>query len=168
LIHLSFFKEVTFMEVKDKKVSMSSVVLAQIMLPADTNPAGNVHGGTIMKLIDNAAYVVAARHTGKNAVTASIDRLDFHSPVFLGNLVTLKAAMNRAGRTSMEVGVRVEAEDLRTGEIRHTASAYLTFVALDDDGRPTTVPGLIAENDHDGRRLAAANERYAIRKAAKK
>jgi uncharacterized protein (TIGR00369 family) len=156
------------MELKAKKVSLSSVVLAQIMLPADTNPAGNVHGGTIMKLIDNAAYVVASRHTGKNAVTASIDRMDFHSPVFLGNLVTLKAAMNRAGRTSMEVGVRVEAEDLRTGEIRHTASAYLTFVALDDDGRPTMVPGLIAESDEDRRRFAAANERYAIRKAVKK
>ncbi len=156
------------MEIKEKKVSMSSVVLAQIMLPADTNPAGNVHGGTIMKLIDNAAYVVAARHTGKNAVTASIDRLDFHNPVFLGNLVTLKASMNRAGKTSMEVGVRVEAEDLRTGEVRHTASAYLTFVALDDNGRPSTVPGLVAETDEQRRRLAAADGRYAIRKAAKK
>lgn len=156
------------MELKARKVSQSSVVLAQIMLPADTNPAGNVHGGTIMKLIDNAAYVVAARHTGKNVVTASIDRLDFHNPVFLGNLVMIKAAMNRAGKTSMEVGVRVEAEDLRTGEVRHTASAYLTFVALDDDGRPVTMPGLIAENEEDERRFAAANERYAIRKAAKK
>lgn len=85
------------MGLKAKKVSQSSVVLAQIMLPADTNPAGNVHGGTIMKLIDNAAYVVASRHTGRNAVTASIDRLNFHNPVFLGNLVILKASMNRAG-----------------------------------------------------------------------
>jgi uncharacterized protein (TIGR00369 family) len=156
------------MELKAKKVKQSSVVLAQIMLPADTNPAGNVHGGTIMKLIDNAAYVVASRHTGKNAVTASIDRMDFHCPVFLGNLVNIKASMNRAGKTSMEVGVRVEAEDLKTGEVRHTASAYLTFVALDDNGRPTTVPGLLAETDEDRRRFAAANERYTIRKAAKK
>lgn len=156
------------MKLKAKNVSQSSVVLAQIMLPADTNPAGNVHGGTIMKLIDNAAYVVASRHTGKNAVTASIDRMDFHCPVFLGNLVNIKASMNRAGKTSMEVGVRVEAEDLKTGEVRHTASAYLTFVALDDNGRPTTVPGLIAETDEDRRRFAAANERYTIRKAAKK
>ncbi len=156
------------MEQKAKKVSQSSVVLAQIMLPADTNPTGNVHGGTIMKLIDNAAYVVASRHTGKNAVTASIDRMDFHYPVFLGNLVNIKASMNRAGKTSMEVGVRVEAEDLKTGEVRHTASAYLTFVALDDNGRPTTVPGLIAESDEDRRRFAAANDRYTIRKSAKK
>jgi uncharacterized protein (TIGR00369 family) len=156
------------MEPKARKVSQSSVVLAEIMLPADTNPAGNVHGGTIMKLIDNAAGVVATRHTGKNVVTASIDRLDFHSPVFMGNLVLLKAAMNRAGKSSMEVGVRVEAEDLRTRVVRHTASAYLTFVALDDDGRPTTVPGLIGETDEDKRRFADANERYAIRAAAKK
>jgi uncharacterized protein (TIGR00369 family) len=154
------------MEPKARKVSQSSVVLAEIMLPADTNPAGNVHGGTIMKLIDNAAGVVATRHTGKNVVTASIDRLDFHSPVFMGNLVLLKAAMNRAGKSSM--GVRVEAEDLRTRVVRHTASAYLTFVALDDDGRPTTVPGLIGETDEDKRRFADANERYATRTAAKK
>lgn len=156
------------MENRVKKVSQSSVVLAQIMLPADTNPAGNVHGGTIMKLIDNAAYVVAARHTGRNAVTASIDRLDFHYPVFLGNLVTLKASMNRAGRTSMEVGVRVEAEDLLSGEVRHTASAYLTFVALSAEGLPTTVPGLAAETDEERRRFAEADTRYAARKASKK
>jgi uncharacterized protein (TIGR00369 family) len=156
------------MEIKSKKVSQSSVVLAQIMLPADTNPAGNVHGGTIMKLIDNAAYVVASRHTGRNTVTVSIDRLDFHYPVFPGNLVTLKAAMNRAGKTSMEVGVKVEAEDLMTGEVRHTASAYLTFVALDVDGRPTIVPELVAETDEDRRRFSRAGERYAIRKSLKK
>ncbi|MDD2319768.1 MAG: acyl-CoA thioesterase [Geobacteraceae bacterium] len=149
-----------------KKVSDSSVVLAQIMLPADTNPAGSVHGGTIMKLIDNAAYVVASRHTGKNCVTASIDRLDFHWPVFLGNLVLLRASINRAGRTSMEVGVRVEAEDLLTGEVRHTASAYLTFVALDSAGRPVLVPELSAETVEDKRRLLDANERFRIRKEA--
>lgn len=156
------------METRSKKVSQSSVVLAQIMLPADTNPAGNVHGGTIMKLIDNAAYVVASRHTGKNAVTASIDRLDFHCPVYLGNLVTLKTSMNRAGRTSMEIGVRVEAEDLKTGEVRHTASAYLTFVALDSEGRPTAVPELVAETDEDRRRFVDAACRYETRKSAKK
>jgi uncharacterized protein (TIGR00369 family) len=161
-------QEVIPMDAKAKKVSQSSVVLAQIMLPADTNPAGNVHGGTIMKLIDNAALVVASRHTGRNAVTASIDRLDFHCPVYLGNLVTLRASMNRAGRTAMEVGVRVEAEDLMTGVVKHTASAYLTFVALDADGRPTLVPELIAETDEDRRRFADAEERYAIRKALKK
>jgi uncharacterized protein (TIGR00369 family) len=165
---MNISQEVTPMDAKAKKVSQSSVVLAQIMLPADTNPAGNVHGGTIMKLIDNAALVVASRHTGRNAVTASIDRLDFHCPVYLGNLVTLRASMNRAGRTAMEVGVRVEAEDLMTGVVKHTASAYLTFVALDADGRPTQVPELIAETDEDRRRFDDAEQRYAIRKALKK
>ena len=121
-----------------------------------------------MKLIDNAALVVASRHTGRNAVIASIDRLDFHCPVYLGNLVTLRASMNRAGRTAMEVGVRVEAEDLMTGVVKHTASAYLTFVALDADGRPTQVPELIAETDEDRRRFDEAEQRYEIRRALKK
>jgi len=154
------------MEIKSKMVSQSSVVLAQIMLPADTNPAGNVHGGTIMKLIDNAALVVASRHTGRNTVTASIDRLDFHCPVYLGNLVILKASMNRAGKTSMEIGVRVEAEDLITGEVRHTASAYLTFVALNAEGKPTGIPKLEAKTDEEKRRFADAAARYASRKSA--
>ena len=150
---------------KAKKVSSSSILLAQIMLPPDANAAGNVHGGTIMKLIDNAAWTVASRHTGLNAVTASIDRLDFHSPVYIGNLLTLKASLNRAERTSMEVGVRVEAEDLRTGEVRHTASAYLTFVALNPQGKPVPVPALVLETKEDRRRNEAANERYEKRKA---
>lgn len=148
-----------------KKVSQSSVVLAQIMLPADTNPAGNLHGGTIMKLIVNAAYFAASRQTVRDAESASIDWLDFHCPVFLG---TLKVSMNRAGKTSMEVGVRVEAEDLMTGEVRHTASAYLTFVALDADGRPTLFHKLVAETDEEKRRFAEADKRYAIWKSSKK
>lgn len=155
------------MEGKSKKVSQTSVELAQIMLPADTNPAGNVHGGTIMKLIDNAAFVVASRHTGRNTVTASIDRLDFHCPVYLGNLVTLKASMNRAGKSSMEIGVRVEAEDLITGEVRHTASAYLTFVALNTEGKPTEIPKLEAITDEEKRRLVDAATRYALRRSDK-
>lgn len=155
------------MEIKSKKVSQSSVELAQIMLPADTNPAGNVHGGVIMKLIDNAAFVVASRHTGRNTVTASIDRLDFHCPVYLGNLVTLKASMNRAGKSSMEIGVRVEAEDLITGEVRHTASAYLTFVALNTEGKPTEIPRLEAITDEEKRRFVDAATRYALRRSDK-
>ena len=123
-----------------KTVKSTSVVLAQRMNPLDANPAGNVHGGVIMKLIDTAAGTVAHRHARSNVVTASIDRMDFHHPVYIGNLVILSASINYAGRTSMEVGVRVEAEDLDTGDIRHTASAYLTFVALDTAGHPTTIP----------------------------
>ncbi|MBP1629002.1 MAG: acyl-CoA thioesterase [Holophagaceae bacterium] len=151
-----------------KTVSKTGIVLAQNMLPPDANAAGNVHGGTIMKLIDNAAWTVASRHTGMNAVTASLDRLDFHSPVYIGNLLILRASMNRAGSTSMEIGVRVEAEDIRTGEVRHTASAYLTFVALDENKKVVPVPPLILETEEDHRRNAQANARYEARKATLK
>lgn len=151
-----------------KKVSQSRVELAQVAMPDDANPAGNVHGGAIMKLIDNAAGVVAMRHTHRNIVTASIDRLDFHHPVFVGNLIILKASINRVGKTSMEVGVRVEAEDIMTGEVRHTASAYLTFVALDPDGCPTQAPELISETNEEKRRLDEAIARYETRKLNKR
>jgi len=137
--------------------------MAQVMLPQDANPAGNVHGGVIMKLIDTAAAVVSSRHARANTVTASIDRLDFHSPVLVGDLLFLKACMNMVGRTSMEVGVRVEAENYITGELRHTASAYLTFVALGKDGKPVEVLPLITETEDERRRLQEALMRRKTR-----
>jgi uncharacterized protein (TIGR00369 family) len=146
-----------------KRVSDSAVMMAQLMNPEDANPAGNVHGGVIMKLIDNAAGVVAARHARSNVVTASIDRLDFIRPAFIGDLVILRASLNHAGRTSVEVGVRVEAENLLTGDVRHTASAYLTFVALDKNGSPLEVPRLILETDDDRRRNQEAMARREMR-----
>ena len=123
-----------------KKVGDSSVVMTQLMTAQDVNMAGNVHGGVIMKLIDSAAGAVAIRHARSNSVTASVDRLDFHHPVFAGDLVSLKAGLNLVGRSSMEVGVRVQSENLISGEIRHTASAYLTLVALGKDGKPMVAP----------------------------
>ncbi|MEW6349905.1 MAG: acyl-CoA thioesterase [Thermodesulfobacteriota bacterium] len=146
-----------------KPISQSRLVLAQQMNPEDANPVGNVHGGVIMKQVDTAAGVVAIRHSRRNCVTASIDRLDFHNPVFVGDLLVLKASLNFAGRSSMEVGVRVEAEDPRTGEVRHTASAYLTFVALDERGRPTAVPPLILETEEERRRNCEALARKESR-----
>ncbi len=146
-----------------KTVRETSVTMAQVMLPQDANPAGNVHGGVIMKLIDTAAAVVASRHARSNTVTASLDRLDFHHPVFVGDLVFLKASINMAGRTSMEVGVRVEAENFITGEVRHTSSAYLTFVSLDENGRPRPVPSLSFENDDERRRNQEALMRKKLR-----
>ncbi len=148
---------------KGKTVGQTSVTMAQVMLPQDANPAGNVHGGVIMKLIDTAAAVVAGRHARSNTVTASFDRLDFHSPVYVGDLLFLKASINMTGRTSMEIGVRVEAENLVTGELRHTSSAYLTFVALDEDGRPRAVPPLVFENDVERRRNQEAQMRKKMR-----
>ena len=150
-----------------KRVKDSSVVIAQVMIPQDANPAGNVHGGVIMKLIDTAAAVVAGRHARSNIVTASIDRLDFHHPVYVGDLLFFKACLNMVGRTSMEVGVRVEAENIITGEVRHTASAYLTFVALDDKGKPRGVPPLLIETEEEVRRNREAKIRREGRMAEK-
>ena len=146
-----------------KKVSDSSIVMAQVMTPQDVNSAGNVHGGAIMKLIDTAGGAVATRHVRGNAVTASVDRLDFHYPVFVGDLVTLKASLNLVGRTSMEIGVRVESENLKTGTIQHTASAYLTYVALGRDGKPMPVPQILLETDDEKRRNNQAQARREVR-----
>ena len=153
--------------VSPKSVGYSRVIMSHMMLPQDANPASIVHGGVVMKHIDDAAGVVALRHTRSNVVTASIDRLDFHNPAFIGNLLTLKASLNMVGSSSMEIGVRVETEDLKTGQIRHTASAYLTFVALDENFRPTKVPPLILETEEDHRRNRQAQDRRRIRLAEK-
>ncbi|MHB8137542.1 MAG: acyl-CoA thioesterase [Smithellaceae bacterium] len=151
-----------------KKVSESRVVMGQVMNPENANPAGNVHGGDIMKLIDTAGGVAATRHARAHVVTASIDRMDFHHPVYIGDFLILKASVNYVGKTSMEVGVRVEAENPITGEKRHTGSAYLTFVALDTDKRPIQLPPLILETDDDRHRKAEAGERRQMRLTEKK
>lgn len=150
-----------------KRVTESSVIMAQQMNPHDANPAGNVHGGVLMKLIDTAAGAVAVRHSRSNAVTASIDRMDFHNPVFVGDMVILQASLNFVGRTSMEVGVRVVSENLMTGEKRHTVSAYMTFVALDKNGRPVQLPPLILETNEENRRNREAKARREARLAEK-
>ena len=146
-----------------KKVKDSSILLAQVMNPQDANPAGNVHGGVIMKLIDTAAGAAAVKHSRSNCVTASIDRLDFHHPVFIGDLVTLKAGVTYTGKSSMEVGVRVESQNLLTGDIRHTVSAYMTFVALDKNGKPIAIPPLILETPEEQRRNHEAQSRRETR-----
>ncbi len=146
-----------------KRVRESSVLTAQVMNPQDANPAGNVHGGVIMKLIDTAAGAAAIKHSRANCVTASIDRLDFHNPVFVGDLVTLRASLNYAGKSSMEIGVRVESQNLFTGETRHTVSAYMTFVALDKTGRPFAVPPLVLETPDEERRNREAQSRREAR-----
>jgi len=146
-----------------KKVSDSKVEIAQVMMPEHSNAAGNVHGGYILKLVDQAGAIVAARHTHSNAVTASLDRMDFISPVYIGNLVFAKASCNFVSHTSMEIGVRVEAECLRTGTHTHVGSAYLTFVALDENDEPTPIPELILENEDERRRFEDAKKRREIR-----
>ncbi|MFO7748963.1 MAG: acyl-CoA thioesterase [Desulfobacteraceae bacterium] len=151
-----------------KCVQDSSVIISRVMLPEDANPAGIVHGGVVMKEIDNAAGVAAVRHTRRICVTASIDRLDFHNPAFLGNLVTIKASVNMTGNTSMEIGVRVETEDLFSGVKTHLASAYLTFVALDDHQKPVQVPQLSLEGEQEQRRNREAAARRQLRLSEKR
>ena len=143
----------------------SRSILVHWMGPVDANTAGYVHGGTMMKLIDEVAGLAAVRHSRQRVVTAGVDRMAFVAPVHVGQLVTFHASVNAAWRTSMEVGVRVEAENPRTGEVTHTNSAYLTMVALDDDGRPAAVPGLLPGSADERRRESEAQLRRSNRLA---
>lgn len=134
----------------------------------DANLAGNVHGGTIMKLVDTAAGLAAAKHCGGLAVTAAMDEMSFLEPVFVGDVLTVKATVNVAWSTSMEVGVRVEAENVRSGRHVHTSSAYLVFVALDEHGRPRPVPPVLAETDEERQRQKEAVLRRETRLSRKR
>lgn len=131
----------------------------------DANSSGNIHGGTVMKLVDEAAGLAAIKHSRQRVVTAGMDRMTFLVPIHIGELVSFTATVNAAWNTSMEVGVRVEAENPRTGEIRHTNTAYLTMVALADDDTPTPVPGVIAQTPSEQRRMREAELRRANRLA---
>jgi acyl-CoA hydrolase len=131
----------------------------------DANLAGLVHGGVVMKMCDEAAAIAAIRHCGRRIVTAGVDRMTFVEPVNTGELLSCLATVNAAWRTSMEVGVRVEAENPRTGGRRHTSTAYLTMVALDDQGKPIQVPPLVAESEPERRRQREAELRRANRLA---
>ena len=146
-----------------KTVKESQHESSELMMPQDANNLGHIFGGVILSLMDKTAAISAFRHSRASVVTASIDRVDFREPIHLGDLVVMKASVNYVGRTSMEVGVRVEAEELLTGRRRHTNSCYLTFVAVDRAGRPVEVPGLIPETADEMRRFEAATERRARR-----
>jgi len=141
-------------------------VISHVMMPYHANPAGNVNGGVIMQLIDDAAFVIATRYAQSNVVTASIDRIDFHRPVHVGDLLTLKACINMTHRSSMEIGIKVEGEKMRSGEIRHIASAYLTFVALDNEGKPSPIPAYTPKNEVEKRRHDEAINRRKKRQYA--
>jgi acyl-CoA hydrolase len=132
---------------------------SQLMMPTDANILGHVFGGSVLSMMDKAAAVVAIRHARSACVTVSIDRVDFREPIHVGDLVVMRASCNFAGRTSMEIGVRVEAEDMISGRRRHTNSCYLTFVAIDRNGRPVEVPQVLPETDQERRRYEAAQAR---------
>ena len=146
-----------------KKPSDSHVEMTELVLPNDTNQLGNLLGGRLMHWVDIAAALSAQRHSGRICVTASVDEMSFLGPVKLGQVVHLMASVNRAFKTSMEVGVRVIVEDFRTGDTRHVSTAYLTFVAIDEFGRGVPVPGLDPETSDEKRRFADAEERRSIR-----
>ncbi|MCM2282715.1 MAG: acyl-CoA thioesterase [Bdellovibrionaceae bacterium] len=146
-----------------RSVSESEVIMTELVLPTHTNALGTIFGGVVMSWIDIAAAIAAQRHSRKVVVTASIDALNFIAPIFQGWVVNLKASVNYAGKTSMEVGVRVDAENPITGERVHTASAYLTFVALDSHGKPALIPQLKPATPDEKRRFQAAQTRRAQR-----
>lgn len=140
-------------------ISASQVTMTELVLPTHTNSLGSIFGGVVMSWIDICAAIAAQRHSKSEVVTASVDQLNFVAPVYKGWVVNLKSSVNFVSKTSMEVGVRVDAENPRTGEVFHTASAYLTFVALDAQGKPKVIPQLILETDSDRRRHKAAEGR---------
>jgi acyl-CoA hydrolase len=150
-----------------KTVSHSRVEMHQLMLPGHANAYGNVHGGVIMKIVDETGGICAMRHANRPCVTIAIDEMSFVSPVHVGELLSCRASVNYVGKSSLEVGVKVHAENPITGEVTHTNSAYLVYVAIDDHGRPCTVPPLLFESDEERRRGEQARARQAQRVASR-
>jgi uncharacterized protein (TIGR00369 family) len=151
----------------DRTPRASEVTLSQVMLITDANPWGNVHGGTIMKLVDTAGAIAAHRHGRLRVVTAEMDSMRFLSPVHVGDLLTIRARVTAVWETSLETAVDVEAENVLTAERRHTSSAYLVYVALDDAGKPTPFPPLRLETEEDRARAHDADARRRQRLAAR-
>ena len=150
-----------------KNIRASRVTLSQLMHPEHANLLGNVHGGWIMKLVDEAGALACMRHAQKKVVTVAIDSMTFRQPIKIGDLVILNAEVTYTGHTSMEAEVQVVAENPVTGERTHTNTAYLVYVALDDDGRPTAVPALVVETDDEKIRMEQAKKRQTHRIAQK-
>jgi uncharacterized protein (TIGR00369 family) len=146
-------------------MSQAEGLVSELMMPHHVNNFGNVFGGVILSMVDRAALVAAMRHAGRNCLTVSIDRVDFREPIFAGELVTCHARVTYAGRTSMEVSVRVTASDLLTGKQRHTNTCFLTFVAIDEHNRPVAVPPMTLESDDDRRRFHEGQRRREVRQA---
>jgi uncharacterized protein (TIGR00369 family) len=146
-----------------RSVGDSVITLAQLMQPADANLYGNVHGGIIMKLMDEAGASAAIRHAGRQVVTVAVDQVLFLEPIHLGDLVTVGAKLTYVGRTSIEVRIDVTAQDLPSGQLTHTNTAYFVYVALDPDGRPVAVPPLRVESQSERREWEAAEQRQAYR-----
>lgn len=148
-----------------RTIAESALTLTQFMQPEHSNSLGNVHGGVILKLCDECGGIVASRHARRPAVTVTVDSVTFHQPVLLGRLLLVHGRITWVGRTSIEVELRVEAENLLTGERPHTNSAYFVYVALDEARRPTPVPALLLQDEDEQRRFDEGNRRQAARLA---
>lgn len=140
------------------------LTMTVLMTPDTANFSGKVHGGTILKLLDQVAYACASRYAGSYVVTLSVDQVTFRQPIAVGELVTFLASVNHTGTSSMEIGIKVTAEDIRSKVVRHVNSCFFTMVAVDDEGKPTPVPTLVPETPDEHRRHAAAQERRAMRR----
>ncbi|WP_037314607.1 acyl-CoA thioesterase [Salegentibacter sp. Hel_I_6] len=151
-----------------KHVKDSQVDISELMLPSHSNFNGKIHGGYVLSLMDRIAFACASKHSGAYCVTASVDTVDFLKPIEIGELVTMKASVNYVGNSSMVIGIRVEAENIRTGDIKHCNSSYFTMVAKDENGKSLQVPGLILINDHDIRRFAKSIKRNKMKLNRKK
>ena len=147
-----------------KTVKSSRVTISQLMLPSYTNFSGKIHGGYLLSLLDQIAFACASKYSGNYCVTASVDTVDFLNPIEVGELVTLKASVNYVGTSSMIVGIRVEAENIQTGKIKHCNSSYFTMVAKDESGKNTKVPGLILSNNEEIRRFYNCIKQIALKK----
>lgn len=147
-----------------KTVDESRVVMGRIMQPPDANSWGNVHGGAIMYLVDEAGGAAAIRHSRCRCVTVAMDSMIFKQPVYIGDLLTIRAYLTWVGRSSIEVEAEIEAENMRTGEVRQAGKSHLIYVAIDDQGRPTPAPPLLLQTDEERERWRAAEERRARRK----
>lgn len=153
---------------KFKKVTASQIDISELMLPSHSNFNGKIHGGYVLSLMDRIAFACASKHSGAYCVTASVDTVDFLKPIEIGELVTMKASVNYVGNSSMVIGIRVEAENIRTGVKKHCNSSYFTMVAKDEDENPIKVPGLILSNDNDIRRFAKSTKRKKMKLNRKK
>lgn len=143
-----------------KTIAESQVTISELMLPSHSNFNGKIHGGYVLSLLDQIAFACASKHSGVYCVTASVDTVDFLKPIEIGELVTMKASVNFVGTSSMQIGIRVEAENIQTGEVKHCNSSYFTMVAKDAEGKSVKVPGLILKSKDDVRRFAKSIKRY--------
>lgn len=152
-------------DMEPRSPEQSQSYVSELMMPQHVNNLGHIFGGVLLSQVDRAAAVAAMRHAGRPAVTVAIDRVDFKEPIYAGELLICKARVNYVGRTSMEVGVYVEAENLLSGSRRHTNTCYLTFVAIDQNGKPVPVRPLRLETEEDRRRFREAERRREVRRA---